>query len=439
MLCTNVAGRRRWNAFRTSAVLALAAWGLPGFAPHAAADGHIQQSIVDPTPNSPNSGDEITVKFQAYRMPGPVDTAESRADVAKAKDAFDKAILRSADMRAKVIQAGNGHGRRLNVNLYRRHWNFTLARVPDNTGEIDIDMQDTEAVGNFLTGGTQAKRDRVVKGYLTGVLAHEIEHAKDDSNHTGPDETAHEDPARDESTPGAKGPAVKDENLVISQLPRAWGMSYHREEFQFKDNDGKWKHRYNGGSIVTFNFTDFKNARSRASKSSGGVSDTQYSIDPAALQQIPEQNCEQQPSFCFQRSCGASTADADCDTVDDAVDNCLDFANPHQPDFDGDGQGQGCDLDDDNDGLNDEVETDTGLFVSPDDTGSDPFLADTDGDGVDDGAEVAAGTDPNPSQPPVAPATPALLPAALVVLAAGLMVVAFWQLRRVRSTPQPPT
>ena len=72
----------------------------------------------------------------------------------------------------------------------------------------------------------------------------------------------------------------------------------------------------------------------------------------------------------------------------------------------------------DGDGLTNDVETDTGTFEGPTNTGSDPFDADTDGDllndgdevnvhstdptdadsdgdGLDDGAEIALGTDPN--------------------------------------------
>jgi hypothetical protein len=64
-------------------------------------------------------------------------------------------------------------------------------------------------------------------------------------------------------------------------------------------------------------------------------------------------------------------------------------------DLDGDGIQSFFDTDDDNDGLDDAVETDTGIFGSALDTGSDPLNADSDGDGIDDGAEVAAGTDPN--------------------------------------------
>lgn len=59
--------------------------------------------------------------------------------------------------------------------------------------------------------------------------------------------------------------------------------------------------------------------------------------------------------------------------------------------------------DTDGDGLPDPVETKTGLFNGPRDTGTDPNRADTDGDGVDDGLEVAFGTDPNdPTKFPVA-------------------------------------
>lgn len=81
--------------------------------------------------------------------------------------------------------------------------------------------------------------------------------------------------------------------------------------------------------------------------------------------------------------------------------------------------------DSDGDGLSDAQESATGVFVSTADTGTDPtdadtdddglndgyevltshsnpFLPDTDGDGVTDGAEVAAGTNPNVQDQPVA-------------------------------------
>jgi len=80
-------------------------------------------------------------------------------------------------------------------------------------------------------------------------------------------------------------------------------------------------------------------------------------------------------------------------TVED--DNCLSIINPDQLDTDGDGDGNPCDDDDDGDGLLDSVETNTGTYVSPSDTGTDPLDPDTDGDGFSDGDEVNLyGTDP---------------------------------------------
>jgi hypothetical protein len=48
----------------------------------------------------------------------------------------------------------------------------------------------------------------------------------------------------------------------------------------------------------------------------------------------------------------------------------------------------------DGDGIEDIYETNTGIYVSPTDTGTDPLDSDTDGDGFNDGDEIAAGTDP---------------------------------------------
>ena len=58
--------------------------------------------------------------------------------------------------------------------------------------------------------------------------------------------------------------------------------------------------------------------------------------------------------------------------------------------------------DTDNDGLLDGVETGTGIYNGPNDTGSDPNNWDTDEDGVDDGTEVRLGFNPvDPEDTPV--------------------------------------
>jgi len=51
-------------------------------------------------------------------------------------------------------------------------------------------------------------------------------------------------------------------------------------------------------------------------------------------------------------------------------------------------------LDSDDDGLADSVETNTGVYVNENNTGTDPNNPDTDGDGMNDGDEVAAGRNP---------------------------------------------
>jgi len=100
------------------------------------------------------------------------------------------------------------------------------------------------------------------------------------------------------------------------------------------------------------------------------------------------------------------------------------------------GSGTRMGIDRDGDTLPNGVETNTGTFVNGDDTGTDPTLLDTDGDGFDDDVEVAAGTDPtNPLQFPgsVDPPGVPLSRTAAVLLAGALALVARVRLHRRRN------
>ena len=82
------------------------------------------------------------------------------------------------------------------------------------------------------------------------------------------------------------------------------------------------------------------------------------------------------------------------------------------------------DPDDDGDGLSDLVETNTGLFISALDTGTDPLEPDTDGDSFSDGEEVGAGSDPNDSAsaPGGSIAVPALTPSGTLLLILSILL-----------------
>jgi hypothetical protein len=115
---------------------------------------------------------------------------------------------------------------------------------------------------------------------------------------------------------------------------------------------------------------------------------------------------ERQYSFLNERD----AADAAQDQDSDGLTNLQEFmlgTNPGNADTDGDGVNDGAEVnraagatnplnpDTDQDGLGDGVETGTGVFVSANNTGTNPLVADTDGDTFADGLEVLYASNPN--------------------------------------------
>jgi len=135
---------------------------------------------------------------------------------------------------------------------------------------------------------------------------------------------------------------------------------------------------------------------------------------------LPKVNSGHAGSYFVRATAGSATANSNTATL------TVQIPTPANIDADGDGlpdivetntgvwvsptnTGTNAFLwDTDGDGLRDGVETRTGVFVSLTNTGTDPLKFDTDNDGVGDKAEINAGTDPN--APPV-PGGMALIPA----------------------------
>ena len=100
--------------------------------------------------------------------------------------------------------------------------------------------------------------------------------------------------------------------------------------------------------------------------------------------------------------------DPDGDTLTNAQELAL-GSNPRNADTDGDQ-------------LNDNIETASGNYMGPTNTGTSPLLTDSDGDGFDDFAETTAGTDPNDAEDFPITALPKITSAELVGTAFELSI-----------------
>ncbi len=121
------------------------------------------------------------------------------------------------------------------------------------------------------------------------------------------------------------------------------------------------------------------NAYETAHSLNPNSNDAQQDLDNDGLKNLAE----------FQRGTAANNPDTDGDGLKDGVETGTGvYVSP------ADTGTNPLKTDSDNDGLGDAVETNSGTYVSSTNTGTDPSKSDTDGDGFSDGVEAGAGFNP---------------------------------------------
>jgi hypothetical protein len=139
-----------------------------------------------------------------------IDVWSSEADRDTVCTTFNNAVSGSNTFKNRVIAGGQAHNNYLQFNVYRDSTAVSIGHVPlnlDNScckGIVYIDLGDIEAVSPHLEDFDPGNKSVVVGGFLTDVLAHEIEH-----------------------TTGTDDPQIDIENQVLSEL----GLGYERNNY----------------------------------------------------------------------------------------------------------------------------------------------------------------------------------------------------------------
>lgn len=267
------------------------------------ADGHVTTVKVGPCTVTIIAVDKY-FRGTSPLISGSLDTEQSRNDVEKVKEALEKALLLSDDMENKTEDACSKQSNNIEIWVFRDSPFINYGQANSNAGRIKLDMGDIENIKQNLSGNQDAV-NIVAEAKLTRIIAHEFDHLR----HT--DSTKHKDPPS-EKADIETGPAVDDENLVISQMD----FAYHRRNFYVAYTDGMAISSYavdiDGDSIVDHWVTWFV---PKETKITGGTS--KY-IFPEILYEVPTQ---WEPIIY---------SDSDLDGVPNGLDNCPELVNPQQ-------------------------------------------------------------------------------------------------------------
>jgi hypothetical protein len=265
------------------------------------ADGH-QQTI-----DRNNCTIRITAVGPYHTGTSPVGAADpgteqSRADVQTIKDAIEAALAASMDMQTKVDAACDRQNDGIiDILVFRNSAEVNFGNANPSTGTIRVDLGDTP-----LLSGNSTAVATVRAAKLTRTLAHEFDHLRDQP---GED---HEDPGG-EAAGLTTGPAVDDENLVISQM----NFPVHRRSFYVAYVDNLAVSGYavdtDGDGLVDASVTWRVELSTRVAGPAG-----QRVIDPGLLDGVPTQ-WEPIQNYDF-----------DLDGSDDLVDVCMRAVNPQQ-------------------------------------------------------------------------------------------------------------
>jgi hypothetical protein len=301
-----------------------------------------EASAQDPTMTSTVEGVTITFTLPS----GDRNTEQRRRDVETVKKAFDAAVEKSPALKAKVKDAGGKFDNKLIVLVRRDDSAVFKASRTRGAGVINVDLGDYDRLPAHLTSvktdpaKAQADKDAVAKAILVFDLAHELDHARDGTE-TDRTKQKHNDPLNAPKAGKSTLPGPPDQNANDVMKDLATGVKRISYLTRSADDKQTTVDFTVNGQLVKLNVTGLEADDSKHQKS---VPATEFGIDPAVIEGIPNEPCTTPDGVtCYPRSCGTDTADQDCDGVPDAEDNCPRLSNPQQADNNGNGIGQGCD------------------------------------------------------------------------------------------------